>query len=132
MVASREARLELLRCVRVATQSDDPTLRLEGRIARRLRHLLRAFQHEIRVQGRRVGEIDVELEHVIVEVASGRGRKKFQQIQRRIHNRDLNPRGKPIVVFGPHLRIGLVRQLEQCGAIVIYTLEELEMLVGEP
>jgi hypothetical protein len=76
----RQERLELLQRVRQATQSHDSTVRLEGRIARRLRRRLRAFQREVRVQGRLVGEIDVELETAIIEVASGKGRKKFRQI----------------------------------------------------
>ena len=126
-----QERLELLRRVRQATQSQDPTVRLEGRIARRLRRSLRAFQREVRVQGRLVGEIDVELETAISEVASGKGRKKFRQIQRLQHNRDLNPTGKPVVVFGPQVRRGLVRQLEESGASVVYTLNELEAWVGQ-
>jgi hypothetical protein len=129
--AQRRSRLEILRRVRRATQSHDPTLRLEGRIARRLRRVLRAFQQEIRVQGRRVGEIDVELETVIIEVASGKGRKKFQQVQRLLHNRALNPAGKPVVVFGPQLRGGLVRQLEESGVKVVRTLAELEAWGGQ-
>ena len=128
----RQDRLELLRRVRQATQSDDPTVRLEGRIARRLRRRLRAFQHEVRVHGRLVGEIDVELETAIIEVASGKGRRKFQQIQRLQQNRDLNPTGKPVVVFGPQMRRGLVRQLEEIGARVVHTFNELEAWVGQP
>ena len=132
MAENRQDRLELLRRVRQATQSHDSTVRLEGRIARRLRQSLRAFQHEIRVQGRLVGEIDVELETAIIEVASGKGRKKFRQVQRLQHSRDLNPSGKPVVVFGPQVRRGLVRQLEERGAIVVHTLSELEAWVGQP
>lgn len=131
MADHRQDRLELLRRVRRATHSHDPTVQLEGRIARRLRRRLRAFQHEVRVQGRLVGEIDVELETAIIEVASGKGRKKFRQIQRLQHNRDLNPTGKPVVVFGPQVRRGLVRQLEESGASVVHTLNELETWVGQ-
>lgn len=131
MADHRQDRLELLRRVRRATQSHDPTVRLEGRIARRLRRRLRAFQHEIRVQGRLVGEIDVELETAIIEVASGKGRKKFRQIQRLQHNRDLNPTGKPVVVFGPRVRRGLVRQLAESRASVAHTLNALEAWIGQ-
>ena len=126
----RAARLMLLQRVRAATRSPDPTIRIEGQIARRFRRRLHAFQHEVRVAGRRVGEIDVELDDVIIEVTSGRGRKKFQQIQRLMHNRDLNPGGKRVVVFGPQLREGLIWQLEQSSAIVVHTLEDLERLVS--
>ncbi len=132
MTPERAARLVLLQRVRVATQSPDPTIRLEGQIARRFRRVLRAFQHEVRVAGRRVGEIDVELDDVIIEVTSGKGRKKFQQIQRLMHNPDLNPGGKRVVMFGPQLREGLRGQLEQNRAIVVHTLEELERLVSRP
>ena len=131
MAGYRQDRLELLQRVRRATQSHDPTVRLEGRIVRRMRRSLRAFQHEVRIQGRLVGEIDVELETAIIEVASGKGRKKFRQIQRLQHNRDLNPTGKSVVVFGPQVRRGLVRQLEESGASVVHTLNELEAWVGQ-
>jgi hypothetical protein len=104
---------------------------LEGRIARRLRRGLQAFQQEVRVQGRLVGEIDVELEAAIIEVASGKGRKKFGQVQRLLNNRDLNPTGKPVVVFGPQMRRGLVRQLEESGVSVVHTFSELEAWVGQ-
>ena len=131
MAEHRQVRLELLQRVRRATQSRDPTVRLEGRIARRLRRSLRAFKQEVRVQGRLVGEIDVELETAIIEVTSGKGRKKVRQIQRLLHNRDLNPTGKPVVVFGPLVRRGLVRQLEENGASVVHTLNELEAWIGQ-
>ncbi len=131
MEEHRQDRLELLRRVRQATQSHDPTVRLEGRIARRLRRDLQAFQHEVRIQGRLVGEIDLELETAIIEVASGKGRKKFGQIQRLLHNRDLNPAGKLMVVFGPQVRRGLVRQLEESGVSVFQTLNELKDWVGQ-
>jgi hypothetical protein len=72
----------------------------------------------------------VELEMAIIEVASGKGRKKFQQIQRLLHNRALNPTGKPVVVFGPQVRGGLVRQLEASGVTVVRTLAELEAWGG--
>ena len=44
------------------------TVRLEGRIARRLRRRRQTFQHEVRVQGRLVGEIDVALETAIIDM----------------------------------------------------------------
>ena len=131
MAGYRQDRLALLQRVRRATQFHDPTVRLEGRIARRMRRSLRALQHEVRSQGRLVGEIDVELETAIIEVASGKGRKKFRQIQRLQHNRDLNPTGTSVVVFGPQVRRGLVRQLEESGASVVHTLNELEAWVGQ-
>jgi hypothetical protein len=83
------------------------------------------------VQGRLVGEIDVELETAIIEVASGKGRKKFRQVQRLLHNHDLNPTGKPVVVFGSQVRRGLVRRLEESGASVVHILNELEAWVGQ-
>ena len=104
----------------------------EGRIARRLRRVLRALQQEIRVQGRRVGESDVELETVMIAVASGQGRKQCQQMPRLLHHRDLHPTGTPVVVCGPQVRGGLVRQLEERGVQVVRTLAELEAWGGQP
>jgi hypothetical protein len=83
--------------------------------------------HKRGVGWRNIGKFDLN----IIEVTSGKGRKKAQQIQRLLHNYDLNPTGKPVVMFGPQVRRWLVRQLEESGASVVQTLSELEAWVGQ-
>ncbi len=75
--------------------------------------------------GRRIGEIDIETANAIVEVAGGKGRGKFNRIKALIEDAALNPSGKKVIVFGPKLRTGLVRDLEALGATVVRELKLL-------
>jgi hypothetical protein len=128
----RTARLDLLRRVRTATQSTNPAIRLEGQVAQQFRQALVGFQKQVFSGGRRVGEIDVELTHAIIEVTTGVGKGKVGQVQRLLANQALNPQYKPVILFGPHpnLQPGIVAAIERAGGRVARSREELASLVG--
>ncbi|MBI1926814.1 hypothetical protein HYR99_21545 [Candidatus Poribacteria bacterium] len=123
--------MSLFQRVRAATQSAHPDVRLAGRVGRRFRDSLKGFQEEIFIHSKRVGEVDVELDKVIIEVTHGKGGRKIGQALR-LQTSALNPKGKPIIVFGPNIvRPDRIRAIEETGAKFAQTLNELERLVEE-
>ena len=129
--AAAQRRGLMLSEVRVAAQSSDAATALEGQVAQRFKEKLVSFQRKVWVGGKQIGEIDVELDNVIIEVTKGEGGGKFGQAQKLLNNRSMNPSGKPVIVYGPDLKPGLVRQLRANGVKVAQTMQELDALVGK-
>lgn len=123
---NKQNRLELLPKVRQATQSLDPDIKLEGVVARKLRGSLVNFQKEFRVNGKRIGEIDIELDKVIIEVTSGVGKRKVGQTTKLIGNEALNPSKKPVILFAPNITPGRIKAVEQAGGKVFTNINELD------
>ena len=65
----------------------------------------------------------------IIEVTGGRGRRKVGQVQKLLTNSLLNPEGKQVIVFGPNLKPGTAKAIEELGVKVVRTLDELQEAV---
>lgn len=64
-------------------------------------------------------------------MTNGKGGRKVGQALR-LQTSAVNPKGKPIIVFGPNImRPGRIRAIEETGAKFARTLNELERLVEE-
>ena len=103
----------------------DAGTRLEGVAGKALKNGLVGFQKKVKSGGRLIGEIDSETKNAIVEVTSGRGRKKVSQIRRLIGDSRLNPEGKKVIVFGPNIKQGTASEIEKLGAVVVRSADEL-------
>jgi len=125
--AQKAARLELLKAVRVATQSANPNLQLTGQVARRYKNVLKHFEKDVFDDaGRVLTDFDVELDNAIIEVTNGIGRGKPGQLANRI----IPNANKPVIFFGPKVTSAArLREIEATGAIVVNTLEELDAIV---
>lgn len=99
-------------------------------LARHFRDSIIQFQKIVRIDDRAIGEIDIELETVIIEVTAGSGGGKVGQVTRLLSSA-LNPTGKKVIVFGPNITPGRTRAIEAAGAFVAKSLRELDMLVSE-
>ena len=129
-VNSRRTRLALLLQIRRATQSTNPALYLEGMLARHFRDSVIQFQKVVRIGNRPIGEIDIELKTVIVEVTTGTGGGKVGQVTRLL-SPALNPEGKIVIVFGPNITTRRAQAIEAVGAHVARSTQELDILVSQ-
>ncbi len=83
------------------------------------------------LRGKRIGEVDVELDKVIIEVTHGQGGRKVGQALR-LQAPAVNPKGKLVIVFGPNItRPGRMRAIEETGAKFARTFDELEHWIEE-
>src|SRR5579863_7885083 len=67
-----------------------------------------------------VGEIDAETQGAILEAKSGDSwsSKNTEQIQKLLNNPQLNPSGKPVIIYAPNFSDANVARAEAAGAIV--------------
>ncbi|MEU4827525.1 hypothetical protein AB0H37_37165 [Actinomadura sp. NPDC023710] len=116
--------------------SPDDNVRVPARTARDLRSIVRNFEKKYGPNGNQ-GEIDIETNKAIVEVANGRQAKgKVSQATRNKNNPVTNPQSKPIIVYAPNMKYGAVKNLRlQTGVTVVQTMDELKKALralGEP
>jgi RHS repeat-associated protein len=115
----------ITRAVRMALNSADNAVRLEGQAAAALGRSVTDFQKVVKAGGKTVGEIDIETSKAIVEVTGGRSPGKLQQVLNLINDKTLNPAGKQVVVYAPNLGKHATKTLQDAGAIVVRTTDEL-------
>lgn len=116
--------------IKKALVSSDPDIRLEGQVAQKVGKRTERFQEEVIVDGRRIGEIDIETDKAIIEVTSGEGNHKVKQMRKLINNSDINPTGKKVVLYSPNITSGRAKAIENIGGRVIRSLDELEVYLG--
>jgi hypothetical protein len=109
----------------VARRSVKASERQEAEVADAVRPALRNFQRKYGPNGK-LGEVDVETNKAIVEVAGGVKMHKTNQIAKYINDRTINPSGKPVIVFAPQMTANAVREAEKAGAIVVRNTAELK------
>lgn len=108
--------------------------RLEATTAKSLRNIVRDFNRKYGPNGS-LGEIDIETNKAIIEVAGGRKYTKEGQLEGLINNRIKNPTGKPVILLATQLSGKQVALARQTGAIVVRTEYELKQVLrglGEP
>ncbi len=110
-----------------AKNSVDKDRRLEGEVADSIRDHVIDFERKVGPNGS-VGEVDVETGKAIVEVTTT-PRGKLGQIQKLIADRQINPDGKPVILYGPNYGAAATKAIEDAGGHVARTPEELKTLL---
>jgi len=106
-----------------ALQSSDPDRVLEGEVAKAVGDDLVDFNRKVGPNGA-TGEVDVETRKAVIEVTTRR-MGKSKQIKKLLSNSDLNPSGKPVILFAPYYGRAAIRTITDAGAIVVRTMQEL-------
>jgi hypothetical protein len=106
-----------------ALQSSDPERVLEGEVAMAIAGDLVDFNRKVGPHGA-TGEVDVETSRAIIEVTTRRT-GKLKQIQKLLSHPDMNPSGKPVILFAPNYGHRATADIINAGAIVVRTQEEL-------
>lgn len=83
-----------------ALRSSDPDRVLEGEIAMAVAGDVVDFNRKVGPNGA-TGEVDVETNRAIIEVTTRRT-GKLKQIQKLLSHSNMNPLGKPVILFAPH------------------------------
>lgn len=113
-----------------ALRSTDEDVKLEGRVAREAgEHRVVGFQEKVGPHGS-TGEKDVETDKAIIEVTNAR-KGKLSQLEKLRDNRDLNPDGKPVILYAPNYNGPATRGLQEKGFVVVRNREELERALQE-
>ena len=123
-------RSAIARQVNTALESAEAGARLEGQLGKQLINQIVDFRKTVTEGGRRVGEIDLETSSAIIEAtldATG----KSGQVQKLLTNKTMNPLGKAVIVYGPNLKAGAIRDIQRVGGKVARTPKELEELLGQ-
>ena len=121
--------IQLARAINAARASTNAGTALEGEVAAALGRSVTGFQKTVTVAGKTIGEIDIETSKAIIEVTGASGRKAGQAAKL-VENAAMNPEGKLVVVYGPDLAPGAAKAIEETGAKVARTIEELKSLVN--
>ena len=87
-----------------------------------------SFQRKVGPNGS-IGDIDVETSSAIIEVTVMK-RDKLGQIQKLMSNRDINPTGKPVILYAPSYGKFSTRDIINAGAYVAKTESELKNLLN--
>ena len=106
-----------------ALQSSEPDRVLEGEVARAVAGDLVDFNRKVGPNGA-TGEVDVETSRAIIEVTTRRT-GKLKQVQKLLSHPDMNPSGKPVILFAPNYGRSATEDIINAGAIVVRTQEEL-------
>lgn len=117
-----------------AMRSGEEGKRLEATAAKSIRNVVRDFNRKYGNNGS-LGEIDIETNKAIIEVASGRKMDKEEQVRRLLDNRQMNPQAKPVIVLATQWSGKQRAIIEQLGAIVVrneYELKQALRRLGEP
>ncbi len=124
------------RAINNTLSSDNQQRVLEGVVATAIIQAgfnLVSFNKAVGVNGE-IGEIDVETEKAIIEVTTQTSRK-LKQIQKLISNLELNPDGKPVILYAPNYKLTPSQDIINAGSYVVRDQKELlELLfrLGEP
>ena len=104
---------------------------LEGTVANTIIQVgcnLVSFNKAVGIKGE-IGEIDVETDQAIIEVTIQTSRK-LKQIQKLISNVDLNPLGKPVILYAPNYKLTPAQDIINAGAYVVRNQDELLELLS--
>lgn len=111
-----------------AASSANAGTRETGRVAQWIRPRVRGFEEKIGPNGS-VGEIDIRTDEALIEVTTAR-RGKLSQIQQYLNDPQLNPEGRPVILYGEQYTNRAARQaIEDAGAYVVTSRQELEQLL---
>ncbi|MBO2458859.1 Flp family type IVb pilin [Actinomadura violacea] len=116
--------------------SPEANVRVPAEVARELRSIVRNFEKKYGPNGKD-GEIDIETNKSIIEVANGKNAKgKVSQATRNTGNPITNPSGKPIIIYAPNMKYGAIKNLRlKTNATVVQNMDELKQALrdlGEP
>jgi hypothetical protein len=111
-----------------ALRSSDPDRVLEGEIAQAVAGDLVDFNRKVGPNGA-TGEVDVETNRAIIEVTTRRT-GKLKQIQKLLSHPDMNPLGKPVILFAPNYGRTATQDITNAGALVVRTQEELRRVLA--
>lgn len=123
-------RSAIARQVNAALESTEAGIRLEGQLGKQLLNQVVDFKKTVMESGRRVGEIDLETGSAIIE-ATLDTTGKSGQVQKLLTNTAMNPLGKAVIVYGPNLKPGAIRDIQRVGGKVARTPKELEELLRQ-
>ncbi len=120
------SRKELNDSIDDALRSVDKDKRLEGKVADWLRDEIRSFNKKVPPHG----ELDVELDDIIVEVTSKKS-GKLSQIQKYLSNSSLNPLGKKIILYSEDYNWRAKADILREGGFVASNKEELFQIIKQ-
>jgi len=106
-----------------ALQSGDPDKVLEGKVDKAIEDDVIDFNRQVGPNGA-TGEVDVETRKAIIEVTTRRT-GKAKQINKLLSNPDMNPLGKPVILFAPNYGHTATKTIADAGAVVVRTVAEL-------
>jgi hypothetical protein len=112
--------------IQAARQSSDPGTQLEGQVAQHIKDAgidVISFNKEFGPNAS-IGEIDVETPDAIIEVTRAE-RGKLRQIRKLMGNPQLNPAGKPVILYAPNYLQTAGKDVSNAGAPVVRTPEAL-------
>ncbi|GLZ14166.1 hypothetical protein Acsp04_44010 [Actinomadura sp. NBRC 104425] len=117
-----------------AMQSGNWRKRTEATTAKSIRNIVRDFNRKFGPNGRD-GEIDIETNRAIVEVATGKNMDKEGQVKGLLSDRQKNPQAKPVIVLATQWSGKQRAMIERLGATVVrneYELKQALRRLGEP
>jgi hypothetical protein len=117
---------EIDAAIRTARESGNPGTQLEGQAAQHIKDAgieVTGFNKGFGPNAS-IGEIDIETPHAIVEVTAA-ARGKLTQIRELMGNPQLNPTGKPIILYAPNYLRTAGKAVSDAGGSVARTPEEL-------
>ena len=128
VVGAEAAQIE--NAIQAALKSSIPGDVLEGQVANVIK------QEGIEIQGfnkaigsnASIGEIDVETSKAIIEVTT-QSTGKLGQIQKIITNAEMNPSGKPVILYAPNYGGTAGRAITDAGAYIVRNEQELIQLL---
>lgn len=113
-----------------ALASAKPEEALEGTVADWVRNQIVSFQRKIPPKTGSIGEIDIELADLMIEVTVAT-KGKLAQIKNYISLKEINPLGKKIILYAPNYGWRAARDIKNAGAHVARTKSELLDLITE-
>ena len=112
-----------------ALQSGDSDKVLEGKVARAVADDVIDFNRKVGPHGA-TGEVDVETRQAIIEVTTRR-MGKAKQIHKLLSNPEMNPSGKPVILFAPNYGHTATKTITDAGAVVVRTVAELLAILSK-
>jgi hypothetical protein len=112
--------------IQAARESSNPGTQLEGQVAQHIKDAgidVISFNKKFGPNAA-IGEIDVETPNAIIEVTTQKARK-LTQVQGLMDNPQLNPTGKPVILYAPNYLRTAGKEISDAGASVVRTPEEL-------
>jgi len=124
------ASVDLTPAIHEALASADEGTQLEGQVAQGLKDAgfnLQGFQAEVGPNGS-IGEKDIETSEAIIETTvSSSG--KLSQVTKLMSNPEMNPSGKPVILYAPNYGGAATNSITQGGAYVAKNMQELTDLL---
>lgn len=108
-------------------KSPDPGTRLEGEIADFLRKNgknMVSFQRKEADSSGGIGDVDIEVDEAIIEVTT-RKEGKLNQLKKLEVNSQLNPSGRPVILYAPYYKPSGVNSTKSNGFLVAQNPQEL-------